>query len=86
MKECFMNTLQLIKARAVKSRAVDLARAAMVRAFRNADFTDKQHTPLVRPHQSQLRYRGIAYEPIGQQQEATAGRTLRYRGVSYGVY
>jgi hypothetical protein len=25
-------------------------------------------------------------EPIGQQQEATAGRTLRYRGVSYGVY
>ena len=77
MKECFMNTLQLIKARAVKSRAVDLARAAMVRAFRNADYTDKQHTPLVRPHQSQLRYRGIAYEPIGQQQEATVGRTLR---------
>ena len=86
MKECFMNTLQLIKARAVKSRAVDLARAAMVRAFRNADYTDKQHTPLVRPHQSQLRYRGIAYEPIGQQQEAKGGRNLRYRGVSYGVY
>ena len=81
-----MNTLQLIKARAVKSRAVDLARAAMVRAFRNADYTDRQHTPLVRPHQSQLRYRGIAYEPIGQQQEATGGRNLRYRGVSYGVY
>ena len=81
-----MNTLQLIKARAVKSRAVDLARSAMVRAFRNADYTDKQHTPLVRPHQSQLRYRGIAYEPTGQQQEATGGRNLRYRGVSYGVY
>ena len=81
-----MNTLQLIKARAVKRRAVDLARSAMVRAFRNADYTDRQHTPLVRPHQSQLRYRGIAYEPIGQQQEATGGRNLRYRGVSYGVY
>ena len=86
MKECLMNTLQLIKARAVKSRAVDRARSAMVRAFRNPDYTDRQHTPLVRPHKSQLRYRGIAYEPIGQQQEATAGRTLRYRGVSYGVY
>ena len=86
MKECFMNTLQLIKARAVKSRAVDLARSAMVRAFRNADYTDQQHTPLARPTQSQLRYRGIAYEPIGQQQEATGGRNLRYRGVSYGVY
>ena len=81
-----MNTLQLIKARAVKSRAVDRARSAMVRDFRNPDYTDRQHTPLVHPHKAQLRYRGIAYEPIGQQQEATAGRTLRYRGVSYGVY
>ena len=86
MKECFMNTLQLIKARAVKSRAVDRARSAMVRAFRNPDFIDSQHTPLVRPHQSQLRYRGLAYDSNGQQQKATAGRTLRYRGVSYGVY
>ncbi|MDB4623339.1 DUF4278 domain-containing protein [bacterium] len=58
----------------------------MVRAFRNADYTDNQHTPLVRPNKSQLRYRGIAYEPTGQQQEATGGRNLRYRGVSYGVY
>ena len=81
-----MNTLQLIKARAVKSRAVDLARSAMVRSFRNADYTDNQHTPLVRPNKSQLRYRGIAYEPTGQQQEATGGRNLRYRGVSYGDY
>ena len=86
MKECFINTLQLIKARAVKSRAVDLARSAMVRAFRNADYTDNQHTPLVRPNKSQLRYRGVAYEPTGQQKEATGGRNLRYRGVSYGVY
>ena len=86
MKECFMNTLQLIKARAEKSRTVELARSAMVRAFRNADYTDNQHTPLVRPNKSQLRYRGIAYEPTGQQQEATGGRNLRYRGVSYGVY
>lgn len=86
MKECFMNTLQLIKARAVKNRAVDRARSAMVRAFRNPDYTDTQHTPLVRSRKPQLRYRGIAYEPIGQQQEATGGRNLRYRGVSYGVY
>ncbi|MDA9587408.1 DUF4278 domain-containing protein [bacterium] len=86
MKECFMNTLQLIKARAVKSRAVDHARSAMARAFRNPDYTDTQHTPLIRLRKPQLRYRGVAYEPIGQQQEATGGRDLRYRGVSYGVY
>ena len=86
MKECFMNTLQLIKARAVKNRAVDRARSTMVRAFQNPDYTDTQHTPLVRSCKPQLRYRGIAYEPIGQQQEAKGGRNLRYRGVSYGVY
>ena len=40
-----MNTLQLIKARAVKNRAVDRARSAMVRAFQNPDYTDTQHTP-----------------------------------------
>ena len=81
-----MNTLQLIKARAVKNRAVDRARSAMVRAFQNAEYTDTQHTPLVPSRKPQLRYRGIAYEPIGQQQEAKGGRNLRYRGVSYGVY
>ena len=81
-----MNTLQLIKARAVKNRAVDRARSAMVRAFQNPDYTDTQHTPLVSSCKPQLRYRGIAYEPIGQQQEAKGGRNLRYRGVSYGVY
>ena len=86
MKECFMNTLQLIKARAVKNRAVDRARSAMVRAFQNPEYTDTQHTPLVPSRKPQLRYRGIAYEPTGQQQEATGGRNLRYRGVSYGVY
>ena len=86
MKECFMNTLQLIKARAVKNRAVDRARSAMVRAFQNPEYTDTQHTPLVPSCKPQLRYRGIAYEPIGQQQEAKGGRNLRYRGVSYGVY
>ena len=41
-----MNTLQLIKARTIKNRAVQMARLQMAKAFRNPDYIDAQHTPL----------------------------------------
>ena len=39
-----------------------------------------------RSAKSKLRYRGVAYEPAKDQQQALGGRHLRYRGVSYGLY
>ena len=81
-----MNTLQLIKARAIKTQAIDQARLQMAKAFRNPDHIDADHTPLRPVRTRELRYRGVAYEPMHQQQEATGGRDLRYRGVTYGVY
>ena len=81
-----MNTLQLIKARTIKNRAVQLARMQMAKAFRNPDYIDAEHTPVGQRRRPQLRYRGISYEPISQDQQATTGLELRYRGVSYGVY
>ena len=81
-----MTTLQLIKARTIKNRAVQMARLQMAKAFRNPDYIDAQHTPLGQRRKPQLRYRGVAYEAPSQDQEATEGRELRYRGVSYGLY
>lgn len=81
-----MNTLQLIKARALKTQAMDRARLLMAKTFGNPDYTDADHTPLKASTTSQLRYRGVAYEPTHQQQKATGGQDLRYRGVTYGVY
>jgi len=81
-----MNTLQLVKARAMKTKAMDRARLLMAKAFGNPDYTDADHTPLRASTTSQLRYRGVAYEPTHQQQKATGGQDLRYRGVTYGVY
>ena len=43
------------------------------------------HTP-VGSKTKVLRYRGVAYEQIDQQQHPSGGRELRYRGVSYDVY
>ncbi len=81
-----MNTLQRIKERATKSRALEVARLQMAKAFRNADYTDAAHTPTGQRSKPQLRYRGIAYTPVSDAQVATKGRDLRYRGVVYGVY
>ena len=81
-----MNSLQLIKARTTRSRAIQRARLQMAKAFGSAEHIDASHTPLGFSQKTQLRYRGVAYDPIQQDQEATGGRELRYRGVSYGVY
>ena len=81
-----MNTLQLIKARTTRTRAIQRARLQMAKAFGSADHIDAPHTPVGVGQKPQLRYRGVAYDPIHQDQEATGGRELRYRGVSYGVY
>ena len=80
-----MNTLQLIKARAVRNQAIETARSQMARAFRHQVHTDKVHTP-VGTKAKVLRYRGVAYQPIDPQQHPNGGRELRYRGVSYDLY
>ena len=81
-----MNPLQLIKARTTRTRAMQRARLQMAKAVGSADHIDATHTPVGVGQKPQLRYRGVAYDPIHQDQEATGGRELRYRGVSYGVY
>ena len=81
-----MNTLQLIKARTTRTRAMQRARLQMAKAFGSADHIDSNHTPVGFAGKTELRYRGVAYAPIQQEQEATGGRELRYRGVSYGMY
>ena len=81
-----MNSLQLIKARTTRARAIQRARLQMAKAFGSADHIDATHTPLSSAHQPQLRYRGVAYDPLQQEQEATGGRDLRYRSVRYGLY
>ena len=80
-----MNTLQLIKARTVRNRAIETARTQMARAFRSPGHTDRVHTP-VNTTTKVLRYRGVAYEPVDPQQHPSGGRELRNRGVSYDVY
>ena len=80
-----MNTLQLIKARTVRNQAIETAKTQMARAFRHQDHIDEVHTPL-RTKAKVLRYRGVTYQAIEQQQHPTGGRELRYRGVSYDVY
>ena len=80
-----MNTLQLIKARTVRTQAIETARTQMARAFRHQVHTDHLHTP-VEAKAKVLRYRGVPYEAIDQQQHPSGGRELRYRGVSYDVY
>ena len=81
-----MNTLQLIKARTTRTRAMQRARLQMAKAFDGAEHIDTAHTPVGFSRKPQLRYRGVAYDPIQPNQEATGGRSLRYRGGSYGVY
>ena len=81
-----MNTLQLIKARATRTRAMQRARLQMAKAFGSADHTDATHTSVDFAGKPQLHYRCVAYDPVQQEQEATGGRNLRYRGVSYGMY
>ena len=82
-----MNTLHLIKSRTVRSQALEQARKQMARAFSAMAHTDKTHsnldrTDLARP----LVYRGVSYVSQGDNQVASRGRELRYRGVRYGVY
>ena len=82
-----MNTLHLIKSRTVRSQALEQARKQMARAFSAMAHTDKNHsnldrTDLARP----LVYRGVSYVSQGDNQVASRGRELRYRGVRYGLY
>ena len=80
-----MNTLQLIKSRAVRNQAIETARTHMARAYRHKGHTDRVHAP-VGSKTLVLRYRGVAYEPIDPQQHPSGERELRYRGVSYDVH
>ena len=80
-----MNTLQLIKARAVRNQAIESARSQMARAYRHRGHTDQLHTS-VGTKTRVLHYRGVAYTPIDPQQHPSGGRELRYRGISYDVY
>ena len=82
-----MNTLQLIKSRTIKTRAIDQARLQMARAFDHPVHTDRAHTsPQGTTPQFPLCYRGVKYEPLTINQKAKGGRELRYRGIAYGVY
>ena len=81
-----MNTLQLIKARATRTRALELARKQMAKAFGVTPHTDATHTDVTTAQVKTLTYRGVAYTPSKGNRTATAGRELRYRGVRYGMY
>ena len=81
-----MNTLQLIKARATKSRAVELARKQMAIAFSDVAHIDETHTNPSAQKTLQLTYRGVPYTPRRGNQVSRSGRVLRYRGISYGLY
>jgi len=85
-REPVMNTLQLIKTRTKRRQAVERARLQMTRDFANGEHTDSLHTPVGRESRRTLCYRGVPYEPARDQQQATAGLELRYRGIRYGVY
>ena len=81
-----MNTLQLIKARTTRTLAMQRVRLPMAKAFVGVEHIDTAHTPVGFGKKPQLRYRGVAYEPANDQQQALGGRGLRYRGVTYGLY
>ena len=82
-----MNTLHLIKSRTVRSQAVEQARKQMAKAFCAMAHTDKTHSNLESTDCTrQLTYRGVSYVSQGNNQVATRGRELRYRGVRYGLY
>jgi len=81
-----MNTLQLIKTRTMRHKAVERARLQMTRDFANGEHTDAHHTAVHQNGCRTLCYRGVPYQPVHDQQQATAGLELRYRGIRYGVY
>ena len=81
-----MNTLQLIKARTSRGRAVELARKQMARAFSSVSHIDSSHTDPSDLESDQLTYRGVPYASRQGNQVYRSGRVLRYRGISYGVY
>ena len=81
-----MNTLQLIKARASKTQALEQARKQLTKAYGSDAHTDRSHTDVVDQASKCLTYRGVAYDPQSGNKESTGGRELRYRGVRYGVY
>ena len=61
------------------------ARLQMAKAFNGADHTDATH-PSGLCQQAAAALPRRCLQPVRQEQEATGGRNLRYRGVSYGVY
>ena len=82
-----MNTLHLIKSRTVRSQALEQARRQMVKAYSTMAHTDKTHSnPESKDCTRPLTYRGVSYVSQGNNQVATRGRELRYRGVRYGLY
>ena len=82
-----MNTLHLIKSRAVRNQALERARKQMARAFGAVAHTDSTHSELASSATKQrLTYRGLSYVAQNSNQVATRGRDLRYRGVRYGMY
>ena len=81
-----MNTLQLIKTRTMRRQAVERARLQMTRDYDNGEHIDALHTAVRRDGRRTLCYRGVTYEPNRDQQQATGGLELRYRGIRYGVY
>jgi hypothetical protein len=82
-----MNTLNLIKSRTVRNKALEQARKQMAKAFRGVAHTDRTHSELPQAgSQRSLTYRGVSYVNQNCNQVATKGRDLRYRGVSYGLY
>ena len=81
-----MNTLQLIKARATRSRALEQARKQMAKSFCETPHIDATHTAVPAEQGKRLTYRGVAYYPNQGNKTAKAGRELRYRGIGYGMY
>ena len=82
-----MNTLNLIKSRTVRNKALEQARKQMAKAFSAVAHTDQTHSqPGQAGSQRSLTYRGASYVNQNCNQVATRGRDLRYRGVSYGLY
>ena len=81
-----MNTLQLIKARANRSKALEQARKQMAKAYGSDAHVDVSHTEVRAQNPKPLVHRGVTYQPGNGNQLSTGGRELRYRGICYGIY
>ena len=79
-----MNTLNLIKSRTVRNKALEQARKQMAKAFRAVAHTDQTHSQLRQAgSQQSLTYRGASYVNQNCNQVATRGRD-RGKGQAQG--